>query len=373
MDQRSRGGPLMFMHVIALSNQKGGCGKTTSAINIAASLAFLEKRTLLIDLDPQAHATFGLGIRSEKLEHSIYNVLSEQDDKKKNFIEDVIIPIDTHLDLVPAHILLSTIEQEFTNKDESVSKLDEAIKSLSFPYQYVIIDCPPSLGFLTFNALRAAQTVIIPIELGSFSLMGVGKLLSMIELIRVKLQHTPEVFALPTMMDMRTRFAKHMMEEIRAAFGEHILNSGVRQTVLIRESQAKGEPVIKYNPKAKGSVDYLMVTQEILTKIKDVSVSGASSNGVLKNLPVFDRLKDFFLKIEGAKEVHLVGDFNNWKVSDESLLWQKEKDLWQKRIFLEPGKYRYKFIIDGEWVTDPFNDHLEPNPYGGVDSVLEIQ
>ncbi len=179
------------MHVIALSNQKGGCGKTTSAINIAASLATLGQRTLLIDLDPQAHTSFGLGIRNEKLENSIYNILTEQSGKKC-FPENVIVPVGTNFDLIPSHILLSTIEQEFTNKDESVSKLHEMLVHLSFPYQIVVIDCPPSLGFLTFNALRASQTVIVPIELSSFSLMGVSKLLSMIELIRVKLQHTPK-------------------------------------------------------------------------------------------------------------------------------------------------------------------------------------
>src|SRR3989338_197805 len=213
------------MHVIAFSNQKGGCGKTTSAINIAASLASLGKRTLLLDFDPQAHATFGLGIRSDTLEHSIYNVLTGQENIRKSFLENVIVPIDEDLDLAPSHILLSTIEQEFTNKDESVSRLHEILRSLSFPYQFVIIDCPPSLGFLTFNALRASDLVVVPIELSSFSLMGVDKLLSMIELIRVKLQHTPKVLALPTMVDMRSNLSKHMMGQIHDSFGEHILST----------------------------------------------------------------------------------------------------------------------------------------------------
>lgn len=359
------------MHVIALSNQKGGCGKTTSAINIAASLASLEKRTLLIDLDPQAHATFGLGIRSEKLEKSMYNVLTEQPDKKKSFIENIVIPIANHFDLAPSHILLSTIEQEFTNKDESVSKLHEVLSSLSFPYEYVIIDCPPSLGFLTFNALRASDTVIVPIELGSFSLMGVSKLLSMIELIRVKLQHTPKVYALPTMVDMRTRFAKHMMDEIRDTFGEHVLSTGIRQTVAVRESQAKGAPLIRYNEKSKGAIDYLILSQEILNKTAHVTTALralASENGAALS----NRLRDFVINAKEAREVHLVGDFNNWSVSNNSLLWQKDEGVWQKRIFLGPGHYRYKFVIDGEWMTDPLNDHLEPNPYGGLDSVLDI-
>ncbi len=358
------------MHIIALSNQKGGCGKTTSAINIAASLASLGRKTLLIDLDPQAHATFGLGIRSDKVESSIYNVLTEQEGRKKGFLEDILLPIDDCLDLAPSHILLSTIEQEFTNKDESVSKLHQVLSGLSFPYEYVVIDCPPSLGFLTFNALRASQTVIVPIELGSFSLMGVGKLLSMIELIRVKLQHTPKVYALPTMVDTRTNFSKHMMGQIKETFGEHVLNSAIHQTVAVKESQAKGVPLVKHNPKSKGALDYLLLSQELLSKtaVRHEPASNGNRLAIAAG-----RLKDFMLEARGAREVHIVGDFNNWLVSVDSLLWQKEEGVWQKRVFLDPGRYRYKYVIDGTWATDPVNQHLESNPYGGVDSVLEIE
>lgn len=357
------------MHVIAISNQKGGCGKTTSAINIAASLASLHKRTLLIDLDPQAHATFGLGIRTERLESSIYNVLTEQGEKR-DFIENVILPIDEYLDLAPSHVLLSTIEQEFTNKDESVSRLHDIFSNISFPYQYVVIDCPPSLGFLTFNALRASKTVIVPIELSSFSLMGVSKLLSMIELIRVKLQHTPTVYALPTMVDIRTNFAKGMIEEIKQSFGEHVFKNSVRQTVSVKESQAQGKSLMQHNPKSKGAMDYYLLTQELLSKINDKADQPVSQNGRLSQPSDF--LRDFMLNAQGAREVHIVGDFNNWNVSDQSLLWRKDEGLWHKRLFLGPGRYRYKFIIDGQWVTDPSNERLESNPYGGVDSVMEI-
>lgn len=360
------------MRIIALSNQKGGCGKTTSAINIAASLAHLGKKTLLIDLDPQAHATSGLGIRSDKIENSIYNVLTEQEERRKHFLEDVILPIEPELDLAPSHLLLSTIEQEFTNKDESVSKLYRALTALSFPYEFVVIDCPPSLGFLTFNALRASQTVVVPIELGSFSLLGVSKLLSMIELIRVKLQHTPQVYALPTMVDLRTKFAKHMLEEIGNAFGEHILKNAVRQTITVRESQAKGRPLLQYNRLSRGASDYLATTQELIERIANDTPLEVKTNGARFNLPSH-HIRDFALKAGEAKEVHLVGDFNNWRISHDSLLWRTEEGLWQKRIFLDPGRYRYKFVVDGHWTTDPFNDHLEPNPYGGVDSVIEIE
>lgn len=361
------------MHVIAISNQKGGCGKTTTAINLAASIASLGKKTLVIDLDPQAHATYGLGVRNPKLDDSMYNVLTEQPQKKKSFLENVILPIEPYLDLAPSHILLSTIEQEFTNKDESVSKLHEILGTVSFPYEYIIIDCPPSLGFLTFNALRAAKTVIVPIELSSFSLMGVDKLLSMIELIRVKLQHVPAVYALPTMVDMRTRFSKHMLDQIRTAFGEHILSTSVRQAVAVKESQARGVPVLKHDVRSKAAIDYLILSQEILNKTSaraDHSALIEEQNGKLSVPANF--LRDFILKTSNAHEVHLVGDFNNWSISGHSLLWQKEEGVWQKRVLLGPGRYRYKYVIDGEWVTDPHNQHIEPNPYGGVDSVLDI-
>ncbi len=363
------------MQIIAISNQKGGCGKTTTAINLAASLASLGKKTLLIDLDPQAHATFGVGLRGDRVTTSIYNVLTEQSEKKKNYLEDILVPLSENLDLAPSHILLSTIEQEFTNKDESVSRLHEILNSLSFPYDYVIIDCPPSLGFLTFNALRAAGTVIVPIDLGSFALMGVDKLLSMIELIRVKLSHTPKVHALETMVDNRTRFSKRMAQEIRSSFGDHVLSAVIRQSVSVKESQAKGLPLIHMDPKSKGAVDYLLLAQEMIGKTTsnlETEPRLSLTDDTRFNPAPSNRLKDFVIKAGSAREVYLVGDFNNWAVTPESLLWQKEEGVWEKRLSLEPGRYRYKFLVDGHWKTDPNNDHLEPNPYGGLDSVLEI-
>jgi hypothetical protein len=210
--------------------------------------------------------------------------------------------------------------------------------------------------------------VLVPIELGTFSLIGVGKLLSMAELLRVKMKHMPKIYAMPTMVDTRTRFARHMMEEIRTTFGENILSSSVRQTVAVRESQARGVPLLKHDPKSRGTVDYLVLTQELLNKMPAPAVLSEAERTPL----ISDRLKDFVFKTRTAQEIYLVGDFNHWRISPDSRLWQTEEGLWQKRLFLEPGRYRYKFIIDGHWVVDPSNERLESNPYGGLDSVLEI-
>ena len=359
------------MIIISVSNQKGGCGKTTTAINLSASLASLGKKTLLVDLDPQAHATYGMGIHAEKITGSMYNVMTDQAEKKKKFIEDILVPAGEGLEVAPSHILLSTIEQEFTNKEESVSRLHQILHSLSFPYDFIVIDCPPSLGFLTFNALRTSDLVVVPVELSSFSLMGVDKLLSMVELIRVKLQHTPKVLALPTMVDMRTNLSRHMMDQIRESFGEHVLSTAIRQTVHVRESQMKGVPLLRHCPKSKGTIDYLVLAQEIMAKTLPESEFAALTPPKGREV-VTNFLRDFSVRTESASEVYIVGDFNHWSVSEQSRLWEKEKGIWQKKVFLGPGKHRYKFIIDGNWVTDPSNDHIEPNPYGGVDSVLEI-
>lgn len=354
--------------IIAVSNQKGGCGKTTTAVNLAASLAALGHRTLLIDLDPQTHASHALGIRTDHLQLSIYNVLTDRADKKQ-FMESVILPFDRNFDVAPGHVLLTTIEQEFVDKNQAVCKLKEVLTHMAFPYQAVVIDCPPSLGFLTFNALEAADLVIVPVDLGWFSLMGVGKLLSMIELIRVKTNHTPRVLALPTMVDLRSLFAKHMIEQVREAFKENIFDRAIRSNVACREAQARGLPVRSYKPEARAAEDYDALAREIVERFP-IEEREEAPEAPTEARP---RIRDFGLAAPEAKGVYLVGDFNGWRIGEESKLWDCGKGQWQKRVILPPGRYRYKFVIDGKWVPDPLNTLAEPNPYGGVDSILEIE
>ena len=355
--------------ILAVSNQKGGCGKTTTAVNLAAALAGFGHRTLLIDLDPQTHASFALGIRSDRLETTLYNVLTDRPDRRQ-FLENVIQPYSENFDVAPGHVLLSTIEQEFADRDQGVDKLRQILEHMAFPYRFVLIDCPPSLGFLTFNALQAADLVIVPVDLGSFSLLGVGKLLSMIELIRVKMSHSPRVWALPTLVDLRSKFAKDMMARVHEAFNHNLFDRFIRLNVACREAQALGIPVGLHKPNARAARDYEELAREILRRFPaDETPLPAENFPEVKRA----RIRDFILQAPSAAGVYLVGDFNGWRISEESKLWDCGKGTWQKRVALPPGRYRYKFVIDGTWIPDPANALAEPNPYGGVDSILEIE
>ena len=162
-----------------------------------------------------------------------------------------------------------------------------------------------------------------------------------------------------------------MIREIAQAFGEHILSSGIHHTVAVKESQAKGVPLLEHSPKSRAAMDYLMLAQEVIGKafLSDAVLMEPTLPDMTGEGP----LKDFTFRSRDARVVHLVGDFNQWTLSNDSLLWQKEEGVWQKRIYLGPGCHRYKFVVDGQWVTDPENDRIEPNPYGGMDSVLDLQ
>lgn len=358
--------------ILAITNQKGGCAKTTTAINLASSLAAMGHRTLLIDLDPQTHASIGLGLKPDHLTASIYNVLSDRSDQKQ-FIENIIRPFSANFDVAPGHVLLSTIEQEFVEKDQAVGKLKQVLESMAFPYEYIILDCPPSLGFLTFNALFAADIALVPIELGSFALFGVAKLLSMIELIRVKMQYAPRVFALMTMVDLRSRFAKDMMSRVRDAFRDNLFDTVIRQNVACRESQQIGVPVREHDTKSRAAADYDALAAEIVQKLGEGATRRSELLDPFARTAARSRVRDFSFQTSTARQVFLVGDFNNWRLDESSKLWDQGKGTWQKRLILEPGRYRYKFVVDGRWMADPANTLAEPNPFGGIDSVIEIE
>lgn len=258
------------MRVIAIANQKGGCGKTTTAINLSSSLSSRGQRVLLIDCDPQSHATMGLNINPADLEKSMYNVMTPQAGEALG-LDDIILPVKERFDLAPSSVILSAVEQELSGVEGRENRLLRALQALGRPYDYCIIDCPPSIGLLCFNALRACTEVIIPIDMSLFSLRGVEKLLEIVLLLKEKLSHDIAPRALITMFDHRTRYSRRVMEKVKEQFGKDVFEAVIRYTIRLRETVDCGLPISDYDKHAIGNKDYDTLAEELIRSAADAS------------------------------------------------------------------------------------------------------
>jgi len=251
------------MRVIASANQKGGCGKTTTAINLSSSLSLKGRRVLLIDFDPQAHATMGLNVKPSDFEKSIYDVITPKKNEPLG-IEDILVPIRDNFDLAPSSLILSVVEQELSEIEGREDRLLQAIQALKEQYDYIVIDCPPSIGHLSFNALRACEEVIIPIDMSLFSLRGVAKLIEIIILLKDKVGHDVKSRALITMYDRRTRYSRIVLEKVKAEFGNNVFETVIRYNIRLRETADCGLPVADYDKNAIGHKDYENLAEEVI-------------------------------------------------------------------------------------------------------------
>jgi len=358
------------MRVIAIVNQKGGCGKTTTTVNLGASLAADGHRVLIVDLDPQAHSTLALGIDPDELDENLYEVLADAEGCER--LDEIVVDAREDLDIAPSGIVLSALEQKLASEpvDQRTARLARALATVQNDYDYVLIDCPPNVGLLTFNALRAAGEVIVPVETSHFALHGVEKLLETIGLLSERIGHDLTVRVLPTLYDGRTRFARKTLSKFRERFGDMCFDTVIRSNVKLREAAEAGVPIGSYAASANGAIDYgaLAVEVEALGFAAEAEAEFFEADAPRE---VVIRFRD-----ARASDVRIAGDFNGW-IPDKgvrSLIESEgETRVWTKILRLPPGRYSYRYVVDGEWREDPENPEVVADTPGSRNSLLVVR
>jgi chromosome partitioning protein len=357
------------MRIIAVINQKGGCGKTTTAMNLGACMAHLKKKVLVVDLDPQAHATLGFGINPGDYQKSIYDLLLGKGGGVVA-VENMIMKLSNNLHLLPSDVMLSAAEPILLQREYREYCLSDIIMPLSEHYDFIIIDCPPNIGILTFNALYACTEAVIPMESGLFALHGLTKLLETVSLVNLKKTQKIVVYALATMFDRRTRIAHESLEELKRHMQGHVFKTVINLNVKLKEAAGYGQPIISYDRNSMGFRDYMNLTKEILSIKKLKKANVVDEERFIK--PVITKGGVLFSYYSPkASKVYVVADFNDWNVDGSPMQNIEGTGVWQTLVPLKKGRYEYKFYVDGEWVNDPNNPDRIANDLG-ENSIVEI-
>jgi chromosome partitioning protein len=523
------------MRTIAIINQKGGCGKTTTSINLAACLARLGQKTLLVDMDPQGHCGVGLAVPEDQIERTIFDTLIEDIDGRPAKISEVVWQIASDFDLAPSNIKLAAFEQVFSGRTGREDRLASALATAGDHYQWAIVDCPPSVGLITFNALKACDEVVVPVETGYFSLHGLTKMMETLEVMKDRCGRDILIRVLPTLYDTRTKLAREVLSELRAKFRGYLMESTVNFNTKLKEAASFGQPITEYDPGSRGYKDFVNLARELmghrpvdleptptetlsrpaelvqrakqlaqlanfqfgrpnshqmptstpsvpprepaapdsrpfarpepmrnaatLSRASEMGLNlpeqpgflngakpGGNGQAVLghashhdgvgspgddsidggsvalapapvlalapapavatavvmkpkieitaepqtqvsvevrtaplarKPEPTFGvkQLGDqvlFAARFENARKVLIAGDFNNWSPMASPMVNGDAPGLWVTKLPLYPGRYRYRFIVDGRWTTDPNNTYVESNQFGELNNVVEV-
>lgn len=471
------------VRTIAIINQKGGCGKTTVAINLAAVLAAMGRRTLLVDMDPQSHCALGLAVPASQLERSMADVLRHGMDGTIG-LPDVIWQVARHLDLAPSAMSLAGIEQELTAAPDKDRRLVQVLSTVADRYDFCIVDCPPSIGLLTFNALRASDEVLIPVETGYFAMQGAIKQQATLNMLARRANHRVRAKVLATMYDVRTKLAREILAELRKQFGDQLLPVVVNFNAKLKEAASFGQPITEYDPASRGMQDFEDLARWLIANPPDppevdggddptalqpvdadraqaqpgpedrVGHSPAAGRSMSRAAELVERARALAtrtahlsarladdappapapsaLAVQSPRSVHaatlagrngsgvavldappappppprstaeklarlygvratsqgllfvqpwkpetqrvqIAGDFNGWEPARTPMTRDDALGVWQAVVHVPPGRYRYRLVVNGQWVADPFNHYVETNPFGELNNVVEIE
>jgi len=356
------------MRIVSVANQKGGCGKTTITVNLASALANLGARVLVVDNDPQGHATIGMGLMPAEFSLSTRDLYLTSD----VLVEDVRHEIKEQLDLVPTDVALSTVEQELSGEERRVQRLVEVFARSEMPYDIVFVDNPPNVGLLTFNALMASAEALVPVDPGRFTMDAVERLRETLCLLEDERGHHVRMHILANGFDLRTRFGRELLERLAMNYPGSLLDTQIHRTVRLREAADLGRPVDDHDRRCRAVLDFQGLAEEFWSLPADLEVDGVDAWDALLHGP---RARNagvcFEVELPAAREVAITGDFTDWSV--EGIALERSGDgIWRLELPLESGVFEYKYIVDGVWKVDPENPERVRNSYGQLNSVLTV-